>query len=423
MLRSTSTSVRRGVHRRRRRRLEVAEDAVEIDGVRAQLEMMILVPRRGAGFRAASSSAAPRRRPPTASSSLDRRPRPARARGSGSGGDLVEERVAAQVGAHERRLAAQPRGDQRVGIRLAEQHERAAEPLDVRVVPRLARDEILGDEARLGRGAGGDVGVGQLRLRAVHRRLRGRRRRRSRPAASAPECDWARASRIPAARRPRRASRPARPPRRRRARRRGSRRRAPARRRSSRAARSARGATDPARAAGARSRGRPRTASPRSCMSATVSSSVGIVAGGLDGQVLAPRSRGRRCATNARASSRARARCRRGWRAAAWRSVSSASSALPCRLERRGQHPELLDASSRTRARARSRRRRSRRRAASRGSRRRPGSAWRLRAARRSPRAARPLSASSPAISFRSRSAPALSPISMRALAAVSRPS
>ena len=48
----------------------------------------------------------------------------------------------------ERRLAAQPLGNQRVRIGLAQQHERPPEPLDVRSLPRLAGDEILGDEAR-----------------------------------------------------------------------------------------------------------------------------------------------------------------------------------------------------------------------------------------------------------------------------------
>ena len=38
-------------------------------------------------------------------------------------------------------------------------------------VPRLARHEILGDEPRLGGLPARDVGVGQLRLRAVHRRF------------------------------------------------------------------------------------------------------------------------------------------------------------------------------------------------------------------------------------------------------------
>ena len=86
-------------------------------------------------------------------------------------GHVVEQRSAGQVGAHERRLAAQPRRDQAVGIFFAEQHQRPAEALDVRLVPGLARHEILGDEPRFGRLTALDVGVGQLRLRAEHRRL------------------------------------------------------------------------------------------------------------------------------------------------------------------------------------------------------------------------------------------------------------
>ena len=87
------------------------------------------------------------------------------------GRDVVEQRSARQVGAHERRFAAEPRRDQGVGIFLAEQHQGAAEPFDVGLVPRLPRHEILGDEPRLGRLPALDVGVRQLRLRAVHRRL------------------------------------------------------------------------------------------------------------------------------------------------------------------------------------------------------------------------------------------------------------
>ena len=38
-------------------------------------------------------------------------------------------------------------------------------------LPRLAGDEILGDHARLGCLTGTQVGIGELRLRVVHRRL------------------------------------------------------------------------------------------------------------------------------------------------------------------------------------------------------------------------------------------------------------
>ena len=87
------------------------------------------------------------------------------------GRELVEERTAAQVGAHERRLTAEPRRNQFVRIRLAQEDQGAAEALDVRLVPWLARDEVFGDEARLGGMPPLDVSVGQLRLRAEHRRL------------------------------------------------------------------------------------------------------------------------------------------------------------------------------------------------------------------------------------------------------------
>ena len=49
--------------------------------------------------------------------------------------------------------------------------ERAAKALDVRALPWFARDEILGDEPRFGRHPRRDVGVGELGLRAVHRRF------------------------------------------------------------------------------------------------------------------------------------------------------------------------------------------------------------------------------------------------------------
>ena len=66
--------------------------------------------------------------------------------------------------------------------------ERAAEPLDVRRLPRLARHQVLGDHARLVRPARLQVGVGQLRLRACTSSPRVRRPRRPRRASSAPGC-------------------------------------------------------------------------------------------------------------------------------------------------------------------------------------------------------------------------------------------
>ena len=71
-----------------------------------------------------------------------------------------------RIGGHERRLAAQSLGDEPFGIRLARQLERAAETFQVGAVPRLARNQILGDEPRLRRLSAGDIGVGQKRLRA-----------------------------------------------------------------------------------------------------------------------------------------------------------------------------------------------------------------------------------------------------------------
>ena len=149
-------------------------------------------------------------------------------------------------------------------------------------------------------------------------------------------------------------------------------------------------------------------------MSATVSSSSGIAAGRLPSVRYSP-AVAQIAARDERAPARAASSVSSGLRTAAWRSVSSASSGLSCASKAAGDHPELLDASSRTRAPARDRRRRSGRRAASRGPPRRPGSASPLRASTSTASAGRPLSASSPAISFRSlQRAAALSPISMR---------
>ena len=73
-----------------------------------------------------------------------------------------------QVGARERGLSAQPLGDDAVGIRFAEQFERPAEPFDVGAFPWLAGHEVFGDEPCFGDLAERDIRVGQLRL-AVHR--------------------------------------------------------------------------------------------------------------------------------------------------------------------------------------------------------------------------------------------------------------
>ena len=74
-----------------------------------------------------------------------------------------------EVGAHERRLTAQPLGDQPVRVGLSHEHQRPPEPLDVRAIPGLPGHQVLGNEAGLRRRARGDVGVRQLRLGAVHR--------------------------------------------------------------------------------------------------------------------------------------------------------------------------------------------------------------------------------------------------------------
>ena len=62
----------------------------------------------------------------------------------------------------------------RVAIRLSgsgtlEDHQRPAEALDVRALPRFPGDQILGNDARFGGLAHAEVGVGELRLRFVHR--------------------------------------------------------------------------------------------------------------------------------------------------------------------------------------------------------------------------------------------------------------
>ena len=131
MLRSTSTLSVAAWRRRPAATLELAQDAFEIDRVRAQLEVMLLGGLRRARLRGGrrvrrASSAGGRR------SSGSPAPPLSSARAPASGGGVVERDRRRQVGAHERRLAAQPLGDERVGIGLAQQHERAPEPLDVR---------------------------------------------------------------------------------------------------------------------------------------------------------------------------------------------------------------------------------------------------------------------------------------------------
>ena len=57
------------------------------------------------------------------------------------------------------------------GSRFAEHDQGAAEAIDVGAVPRLARDQVFADDARLERAADFEVRVGELRLRLVHRRF------------------------------------------------------------------------------------------------------------------------------------------------------------------------------------------------------------------------------------------------------------
>ena len=76
-----------------------------------------------------------------------------------------------EIDAEKRGLAAQPLGDDTVDVRFAQQCERAPKALDVGTLPWLPRHEIFGDDARFSTRAKGQVGIGQLRLRAVHRGL------------------------------------------------------------------------------------------------------------------------------------------------------------------------------------------------------------------------------------------------------------
>ena len=101
----------------------------------------------------------------------------------------------------ERRLAAQPLGDDDVGLRHPQHHQRAAEAIDVRRLPRLAGDEILGNDARFGGLTGREVGVGRAAPAPRTSASRGRRRRRPRPASAAPGCAPGTRRRTPAARR------------------------------------------------------------------------------------------------------------------------------------------------------------------------------------------------------------------------------
>ena len=84
---------------------------------------------------------------------------------------LAKTEVECQVRARERGFAAQPIGDDRVGVRLAEHRESLAEPLDVGRLPGFPREQVLGDHARLTREALGEIRVGELGLRDVHRRI------------------------------------------------------------------------------------------------------------------------------------------------------------------------------------------------------------------------------------------------------------
>jgi hypothetical protein len=76
-----------------------------------------------------------------------------------------------EVGRHERRLPAEPLGNERFGIGFAELFERSAEAFEVRAIPRLARHEIFGDEPGLGRETCREIRVRKQRLCAAHRRL------------------------------------------------------------------------------------------------------------------------------------------------------------------------------------------------------------------------------------------------------------
>ena len=76
-----------------------------------------------------------------------------------------------RVSRRERRLPAQPLRDDFVRVVFPDEHERAAESLDVRALPRLARDQALGEDPRFVALPRRDVGVGQLRPRTLERRV------------------------------------------------------------------------------------------------------------------------------------------------------------------------------------------------------------------------------------------------------------
>ncbi len=76
-----------------------------------------------------------------------------------------------RVGGQERAFPAQPLRDDGVRVAFPQHDERAAEPLEIRPVPRLARHEVLADDAGLEAAPDFQIGVGQLRLRLVHRRF------------------------------------------------------------------------------------------------------------------------------------------------------------------------------------------------------------------------------------------------------------
>ena len=59
----------------------------------------------------------------------------------------------------------------RVRVGHAQHGQRATEPIDVRLLPRLTRHEVFRDNPGFGCLTGLEVGVGQVDLRLVHRRL------------------------------------------------------------------------------------------------------------------------------------------------------------------------------------------------------------------------------------------------------------
>ena len=147
------------------------------------LRLLAFARRLGGASRLAALAALARRRAPTVVAERVReidfgRAVGGRGRGArrrfGTLDRIVEDDALVQVhlvGGHERAVAAQPIGDDRVGVGFAQHLEGATEALDVGAVPRLTGHEILADDARLEAAAGVEVGVGELGLRGVHRRL------------------------------------------------------------------------------------------------------------------------------------------------------------------------------------------------------------------------------------------------------------